>query len=137
MIHGISPIRAFDTRAKAGVYYVRTEAMVFGFDVRLEGEFDTDTPESEYVLVLDDTGKPLSTCRIHALPEEGIRKIIITSRDEAVGFYEKLGYRADYSKDCRALFPTAGKKENETPKKPDPRFVIVYMEKEIILPNGG
>lgn len=157
-------IRATDTWAKAGVYYVRTEAMVFGFNVKLEGEFDTDSPESEYILVMDDNGKPLSTCRIHTVKEEGyakiervatvstarkcgagrlaieeaekwiaekgIHKIIITSRDEAVGFYEKLGYRADYSKDCRSLFPSPKKQEDEN-RKPDPRFVIVYMEKEI------
>ena len=77
MIHGISPIRAFDTWAKAGVYYVRTEAMVFGFDVRLEGEFDTDTPESEYVLVSDDTGKPLSTClSMHFRRKASVRSLL-------------------------------------------------------------
>lgn len=158
-------VRAVDTWARAGVYYVRTEAMVFGFDVKLEGEFDTDTPESEYILVMDDAGKPLSTCRIHAVPQEGyakiervatvsnarkcgagrlaveeaekwilekgIHKIIITSRDEAVGFYEKLGYTADYTKDCRKLFPPVRKQEAEEDKKPDPRFVIVYMEKNV------
>lgn len=158
-------IRAIDTWARAGVYYVRTEAMVFGFNVKLEGEFDTDTPESEYILVTDDEGKPLSTCRLHVVEEEGyakiervatvstarkcgagrlaieeaekwilekgIHKIIITSRDEAVGFYEKLGYTADYSKDCRVLFPGPKKSNDEEKKKPDPRFVIVYMEKEI------
>ena len=167
-------IRATDIWAKAGVYYVRTEAMVFGFDVRLEGEFESDTPDSEYILVMEDDGKPLSTCRIHAVPEEGyakiervatvstarnrgagrlaieeaekwilekgIHKIIITSRDEAVGFYEKLGYTADYSKDCRALFPPDPKKEKEKQERAEregdaaqqkPRFQIVYVEKEL------
>ena len=47
-------VRAVDQWAKAGVYYVRTEAMVLGFGVRLEGEFSEDAPDSEYVLVLDD-----------------------------------------------------------------------------------
>lgn len=143
-------IRAIDTWAKAGVYYVRCEAMVFGFDVSLEGEFDTDNPESEYILVLDDNDKPISTCRIHVLEDEGyakiervatvsaarksgagrlaiteaekwikekgINKIVITSRDEAVGFYEKLGYKADYSIDLN---------------RPDSIFKIVYTEKYI------
>lgn len=162
-------VRATETWSKAGVYYVRTEAMVFGFDIRLEGEFDTDTPDSEYILVTDDDGKPLSTCRVHAVPEEGyakiervatvsfargkgagrlaieeaekwilekgIHKVIITSRDEAVGFYEKLGYTADYSKDCRTLFPSqpkkanAGREEAEAQRKP--RFTIVYVEKTL------
>ena len=30
--------------------------------------------------------------------EENYKKIIISSRDEAVGFYEKLGYKADYDR---------------------------------------
>lgn len=166
-------IRATETWAKAGAYYVRTEAMVFGFDVSLEGEFDSDNDESEYILVMSDDGKPLSTCRIYTsveegyakiervatvstarnlgagrlaieeaekwIAEKGIHKIIITSRDEAVGFYEKLGYKADYTKDCKALFPPKKKVENrlteqsgkqsEEKKKPD--FVCIYTEKEI------
>lgn len=32
------------------------------------------------------------------IKELGYKKIVITSRDEAVGFYEKLGYTADYSR---------------------------------------
>ena len=143
-------VRALDTWARAGVYYVRCEAMVLGFDVSLEGEFDTDTPDSEYILVLDDKDKPISTCRIHVLEDEayakiervatvstarksgagrlaiteaekwikekGISKIVITSRDEAVGFYEKLGYKADYSIDLN---------------RPGSIFKIVYTEKYI------
>lgn len=143
-------IRATETWAKAGVYYVRCEAMVFGFDVSLEGEFDTDDSNSEYILVLDDKEKPISTCRVHAIPEEGyakiervatvstarkcgagrlaileaekwilekgIHKIVITSRDEAVGFYEKLGYKPDYTKDLN---------------RPGAIFQIVYTEKNI------
>jgi GNAT superfamily N-acetyltransferase len=34
--------------------------------------------------------------------ESGIKKICITSRDEAVGFYEALGYKADYSRQMDA-----------------------------------
>ncbi len=34
--------------------------------------------------------------------ESGINKICITSRDEAVGFYEALGYKADYSRQMDA-----------------------------------
>lgn len=30
--------------------------------------------------------------------ESGVKKICITSRDEAVGFYEALGYKADYNR---------------------------------------
>lgn len=163
---GMKAIRATETYAKAGVYYVRTEAMVYGFGVSLQGEFDGDTPDSDYILVTDDNGMPLSTCRVHFVPEEGYakiervatvsfargkgagrlaiesaeewirekgyKKIIITSRDEAVGFYEKLGYTADYAKDVENLFPSPKKKNpSDEQKKAHPRFVIVYMEKNI------
>lgn len=159
-------IRATETYAKAGVYYVRTEAMVYGFGVSLQGEFDGDTPDSEYILVTDDNGAPLSTCRLHFVPEEGYakiervatvsfargkgagrlaieaaeewirekgyKKVIITSRDEAIGFYEKLGYTADYTKDCATLFPNPKKeKEPEEEKKLHPNFVVVYTEKNL------
>ncbi|TCL59079.1 acetyltransferase (GNAT) family protein [Kineothrix alysoides] len=116
----------------AGVHYVRTQAMVKGFGIPLDKEFDEgDTGKSLYVLVLDDI-YPVATCRLHLLGESkegkiervcvleeyrekgvgrllieaaegwllecGIKKICITSRDEAVGFYEALGYKADYGK---------------------------------------
>lgn len=123
-------IRAEKEWERAGVYYVRTEAMVYGFDLPLEGEFSDDSRESEYILVIDESGKPLSTNRLHFLPEKGFAKIervatvreargrgagklgieaaedwirergydkiVITSREEAKGFYEKLGYTARY-----------------------------------------
>ncbi len=123
-------IRVTQEWQRAGVHYVRTEAMVKGFHIPLEKEFDqNDTPDTLYVLALDDV-LPVATCRLHILDETtakiervcvleqyrgkkvgkeliqaaerwleelGIRKILITSRDEAVGFYEKLGYKADWS----------------------------------------
>ena len=122
-------IRATETWSQAGVYYVRTEAMVNGFEIPLQGEFDSDTPESKYILVLDGV-HPVETCRVHFIPEEhyakvervaviesyrgkgvgrlaitaaeewireeGYHKVVITSRDEAVGFYQALGYTADF-----------------------------------------
>ncbi len=124
-------IRATETWQRAGVYYVRTEGMVNGFNLTLQGEFDSDTPDTPYILVMDEN-HPVGTCRIHFLPEEGIakiervcviepyrkkgvgrlaieaaeawireegyKKIVITSRDEAVGFYQALGYTADFNK---------------------------------------
>lgn len=125
-------IRATETWQRAGVYYVRTEAMVKGFQIPLDGEFDKgDTPDTAYILIMDGI-YPVGTCRIHPVPEEdiakiervcvlesyrrkgvgrlaieaaeqwilelGYKKIVITSRDEAVGFYEALGYQADYGR---------------------------------------
>jgi GNAT superfamily N-acetyltransferase len=53
---------------KAGVYYVRTEGMVQGFDIPASGEFSGDSNESEYVLLYDGH-LPVATCRIHPLDE--------------------------------------------------------------------
>lgn len=131
-------IRATKTWQIAAAYYARIEAMVKGFNVPLDVEFDEkDTPDTKYVVVLDD-GMPVANCRIIEVDEEtakiervsvvttsrkkgigriliegaekwitelGYKKIIITSRDEAVGFYEKLGYKADYNKaDSSGIF---------------------------------
>ena len=124
-------IRATQTWQKAGVYYVRTEAMVKGFQISLEMEFKEDQENSIYILALDGI-YPVGTCRLHLLEDRktakiervcvieeyrekgvgrkvieaaeewlqelGAEKIIITSRDEAVGFYQKLGYQADFEK---------------------------------------
>ena len=125
----IKVIRAEKLWQRAGVYYVRTQAMVKGFDLTLDAEFDTDTPETKYILALDNN-IPIGTCRMHIisdsrakiervavvaeyrkkgigrkvmeaaeewLREQGIKQIIITSRVEALDFYEALGYTADYS----------------------------------------
>lgn len=155
--------------ALAGVYYVRTEAMVLGFGCTLEGEFGGDTIDSEYILVTDDNGLPLSTCRIHisddntyakiervatvstlrrsgagrvgileaekVITERGIKKIIITSRDEAAGFYEKLGYTLDETMDPDTLSPYHSEEERvskiKEAKEKHPLFVTVYMYKDL------
>ena len=115
-------IRVKEEWERAGVYYVRTEAMVFGFDLSLQGEFSDDDRNSEYILVVDDKGKPLSTNR----------KIVITSREEVKGFYEKLGYTARYD-----MSPDTLEKKVEGEEKPvkDPRFICVYMEKVVDTPG--
>ena len=120
-------IRVTKEWQRAGVYYVRTQAMCLGFGVTLEMEFGEDLSEDEYILVLEDI-KPISTCRIHYLgnsigkiervatleeyrgrhygstaileaekwmKENGVKEVLINSREAALGFYEKLGYRAD------------------------------------------
>ena len=68
-------IRVKEEWQRAGVYYVRTQAMVLGFNLSLEGEFADDSPDGKYILVTDDHGKPLSTNRIHLLPERNLAKI--------------------------------------------------------------
>ncbi|MCD8009279.1 MAG: GNAT family N-acetyltransferase [Lachnospiraceae bacterium] len=56
-------IRVSEEWQRAGVYFVRTLAMCRGFGAPLTGEFSEDTPESEYILVLEGED-PVSTCRI-------------------------------------------------------------------------
>lgn len=43
-------------------------------------------------------GRKLIRAAEEWLAELGILRVIITSRDVAVGFYEAIGYQADYSK---------------------------------------
>ena len=144
----LEAIRATKTWQRAGVYYVRTEAMVNGFDIRLDMEFAADTPDSEYILVLDGV-HPVGTCRLNFHEEEGyvkiervavvsthrkqgigriaitaaeewarekgLHKAVITSRDAVVGFYEALGYTADYDSVDDSGF-----------------FATIYTEKELL-----
>ncbi|MDO4312009.1 MAG: GNAT family N-acetyltransferase [Eubacteriales bacterium] len=141
-------IRAKETYQRAGAYYVRTEAMVKGFQIPLYVEFDEhDTPDTKYVVAVDGV-LPVGTCRLYILDGEtakiervavlenyrgqgvgsrvileaerwlkemGIRKVIITSRDAAVEFYEKIGYTADWSK-----------------KEEGGAFTTVYTEKYLL-----
>ena len=64
----MTAIRVTKEWQRAGVHFVRTQAMCLGFGVSLEQEFDEDTPEDKYILVSDGL-KPVSTCRIHYLGE--------------------------------------------------------------------
>ena len=61
-------VRVTEEWQRAGVHYVRTQAMCLGFKIPLEGEFSDDTPEDEYILVMDGI-YPVSTCRLHYLDE--------------------------------------------------------------------
>jgi GNAT superfamily N-acetyltransferase len=116
---------------RACVYYIRLDEFVHEFDIGVEHELDDrDTPETPYILVMDDHRKPVGTCRLRYLEdctgkiervsvlkqfrgtgagrvaiaaaedwlrENGVTKIVINSRDTAVGFYEKLGYVTDWA----------------------------------------
>lgn len=95
--------------ARAGVHYVRCEAMVLGFGCSLSGEFGEDTPKSEYILVTDDDGLPLSTCRIHLFEKEGYAKIervatVSYARGKGAGklalIAAEVGFASAAIKDC-------------------------------------
>ncbi|MDD2958726.1 MAG: GNAT family N-acetyltransferase [Lachnospiraceae bacterium] len=62
-------IRVTEEWQRAGVHYVRTQAMCRGFQIPLEAEFGEDTPEDEYILILEGI-YPVSTCRLHYLDED-------------------------------------------------------------------
>lgn len=78
-------VHATEEWQRAGVHYIRIQAMCVGFDIPLKYEFADDTKDSEYILV-HENGFPVSTCRVR-----------INSREKALGFYEKLGYTPDFS----------------------------------------
>lgn len=61
-------IRVKEEWQRAGVHYVRTQAMCLGFHIPLEMEFSEDTPQDDYVLVLDGI-TPVSTCRLRYINE--------------------------------------------------------------------
>ena len=110
-------VHAIEEWQRAGVHYIRIQAMCVGFDIPPRYEFADDTKDSEYILV-HENGFPVSTCRVRideentghiervATLEEyrgkhygalGITNIRINSREKALGFYEKLGYTPDFS----------------------------------------
>ena len=78
-------IRVTEEWQRAGVHYVRTEGMVKDFSLTLEGEFEADTPESLYVLALDEN-LPVSTCRLKLIEEGGDK-----TGSENVGKSEQIG----------------------------------------------
>jgi GNAT superfamily N-acetyltransferase len=126
----LETVKVTETWQLAGVYYVRTEGMVKGFNIPLSLEFEHDSPDATYMLLLAD-GFPVAACRpklldhstakierVCVIPsvrgkqlgrrlitdteawlrEQGVKTVIISSRDAVVGFYEKLGYTADWNR---------------------------------------
>lgn len=122
-------VHATEEWQRAGVHYIRIQAMCVGFGIPLEGEFHDDKADSDYILVHED-GFPVSTCRVRIdedgfghvervatlleyrgkhygalgikaaedfLKARGVKKVLINSREKALGFYEKLGYTPDFS----------------------------------------
>lgn len=127
----IQVIRTETLAQRAGVYYIRIQAMARKYHITLEQEFDAhDTPDAKYILLLEDDF-PVATCRLYPVGEDavmlgrivvlpeyrhrglgsqavreaeqwakesGFRSAVLESREEKVGFYERLGYTADRSR---------------------------------------
>ncbi len=62
-------IRTTTTAQRAGAHYVRIQAMAVKHHITLEQEFDEhDTPETKYILALDDV-LPVATARLFPADE--------------------------------------------------------------------
>ena len=62
-------IRTTTTAQRAGAHYVRIQAMAVKHHISLEQEFDEhDTPETKYILALDDV-LPVATARLFPADE--------------------------------------------------------------------
>lgn len=70
---------------------------------RIHVSDNEETAKIERVSVLSEyrkkgVGRLLIEEAENWIRESGVKKICITSRDEAVGFYDALGYKADYNR---------------------------------------
>ena len=102
----IKVLRATEEWQRAGAYSVRIQAMNRAYHISLRDEFDEhDCDGTKFIVLLDDE-YPVATCRFYeidaetatigrvvVMPEYRYKKIVIDSRLEATGFYEKLGYK--------------------------------------------
>lgn len=88
---------------RAGVYYVRTQAMCRGFDLALTLEFDEDTPESTYILALSGI-TPAATCRIHRLDEKNAKIERVVTLEE----YRHRGLASDCIKEAEKWLAEEG-----------------------------
>lgn len=84
---------------------------------RIHVSDNEETAKIERVSVLSEyrkkgVGRLLIEEAENWIRESGVKKICIYSRDEAVGFYEALGYKADYNRQTDTGI-----------------FKIIYMEK--------
>lgn len=100
----IQVIRVTEEWQRAGVHYVRVEGMLKEFpDITLAMEFDTDTPDTRYTLVLEGN-MPVATVRLHVLDEHtGKIERVVT-----VGSARKKGYGALAMKEAEAWLKDLG-----------------------------
>jgi predicted GNAT family N-acyltransferase len=64
-------LRVTEYWQRACVYYIRLDEFVHEFDMGVAHELDDrDTPETPYILVMDDHSKPVGTCRLRYLDAE-------------------------------------------------------------------
>lgn len=95
-------VHATEEWQRAGVHYIRIQAMCVGFDIPLKYEFADDTKDSEYILV-HENGFPVSTCRVR-IDEENAGHI---ERVATLEEYRKT-LRGTWNQGSRAAFERAG-----------------------------
>ena len=93
-------VHATEEWQRAGVHYIRIQAMCVGFDIPLKYEFADDTKDSEYILV-HENGFPVSTCRVRINEENAGHIERVATLEEYRGkHYGALGIKA-----AEQLFP--------------------------------
>ena len=87
-------VHATEEWQRAGVHYIRIQAMCVGFDIPPRYEFADDTKDSEYILV-HENGFPVSTCRVR-IDEENAGHIerVATLEEYRGKHYGALGIKA-------------------------------------------
>ena len=140
-------IRANTTAERAGAYYVRIQAMAVKHHISLYEEFDEhDTPETKYIIVVDDV-LPVATCRLYPIDQEkmmlgrvvvlpeyrhqGLGSLVIT---EAEKWAQELGARMTVleSRDNKVgFYKKLGYVQHSDQVIQSGTFACVRMEKEL------
>lgn len=92
-------IRVTEEWQRAGVHFVRVEGMCREFDLKLAGEFESDSPNDKYILALDGN-LPVSTCRLRYIDSQ-TGKI---ERVCTIGSYRNKGIGADVIREAEKWF---------------------------------
>ena len=95
---------------RAAVYYIRMDEFVYEFDIGVEHELDErDSPNTPYILVLDDHGKPAIPA-FHKTCELG--RLLADSMEQGgvIGFFRPYYERILPKADLEALWADDGKR---------------------------
>lgn len=140
-------IRSTTLAERAGVYYVRIQAMAVKHHISLYEEFDEhDTPDTKYIVITDDV-LPVATCRLYpenaetmvlgrvvVLPEyrrRGLGRQVIT---EAEDWTKELGYKKtvlEARENKVGFYEKLGYTADNSRIIYGDTFTCVYMEKEL------
>lgn len=140
-------MRATTLPLQAGAYYVRIQAMAVKHHIAPEEEFDEhDTPETKYIVILDDV-LPVATVRLYpaapdammlgrivVLPEYRHRGLGSMAVKAAEDWAKELGYKKTVLEsrlNKTAFYEKLGYAADENVIIHGETFTCVYMEKEL------